>query len=63
VPAYLRRALRANERARAFFNALAPSYRRLYVDWIDSARREDTRDRRLAYAIEKLARGEKLGLK
>jgi uncharacterized protein YdeI (YjbR/CyaY-like superfamily) len=63
VPAYLRRALRTDPRAWKSFNALAPSYRRLYVGWIDSAKREQTRRRRLAHAIEKLARGEKLGLK
>jgi uncharacterized protein YdeI (YjbR/CyaY-like superfamily) len=63
VPAYIRRALGENREAKRFFAGLAPSYRRLYVRWIDSAKREETRQKRLREAIRLLARNRKLGLK
>ncbi len=62
APELLRR-LEANARAWATFRALAPSYRRNYVGWIMSAKREETRLRRLEEAIGLLAEGKKLGLK
>jgi uncharacterized protein YdeI (YjbR/CyaY-like superfamily) len=63
VPAYIEQALKRNRAARKFFESLAPSYRRMYILWIDSAKREDTKVKRLREAIKKLAAGEKLGLK
>jgi len=42
---------------------LAPSYRRHYVGWIDSAKRQETKERRLREAIGLLAARQKLGLK
>jgi len=59
----LRRELEHNARARAAFEALAPSHRRNYVRWIMDGKREETRQRRLAEAIGLLAEGKKLGLK
>jgi uncharacterized protein YdeI (YjbR/CyaY-like superfamily) len=63
VPDYIRRALRGQPAAQRFFDGLAPSYRRLYVGWIDSAKQRETKLRRLAEAIRLLAAGKKLGLK
>jgi uncharacterized protein YdeI (YjbR/CyaY-like superfamily) len=63
VPAYIREALGKNRAAKRFFDDLAPSYRRLYVRWIDSAKREETRRNRLREAISLLARKRKPGLK
>jgi uncharacterized protein YdeI (YjbR/CyaY-like superfamily) len=63
VPAYFLAALESDPRARAFFTNLAPSYRRLYVRWVDSAKKEETRQRRLAEALATLRAGRKLGLK
>ncbi len=54
--------LKRNQKARAFFNSLAPSYRRQYIDWIASAKREDTQKRRIDEAIELLRRGKGLGM-
>lgn len=45
------------------FNKLPPSQRKNYAGWIMSAKREDTRRRRLKEAIELLSQGKKLGLK
>ena len=50
-------ALRAQPAAQAGFDALAPGQRRDYVEWIADARREDTRQRRIAQALEWLAQG------
>ena len=63
VPRYIEQALKRHGAAWEFFQSLAPSYRRLYIAWIDSAKREETKARRLEEAIKKLAAGEKLGLK
>ncbi|MGN6513727.1 MAG: YdeI/OmpD-associated family protein [Lysobacteraceae bacterium] len=57
VPADLARALQAHPAARAAFDAFPPGHRREYIAWIEDARREDTRARRLAQAIEWLAEG------
>ncbi len=63
IPSYIEKQLKANTRAWEYFGRLAPSYRRLYVGWIDSAKREETKDKRLREAISLLAAGKKLGLK
>ena len=63
IPAYLERGLRKNKKAWENFKGLAPSYRRNYVGWITSAKREVTRIRRLNEAVELLEQNKKLGLK
>ena len=63
VPTYIEEFLKPNKRAWEFFNTLAPSYRRMYIGWISSAKRKETRDKRLAEARKLLAQGKKLGLK
>jgi uncharacterized protein YdeI (YjbR/CyaY-like superfamily) len=62
VPAYIEQAIRKDARAWKFFENLAPSYRRLYVTWIDSAKRDITKQSRLRQAIEMLKKGKKPGL-
>jgi uncharacterized protein YdeI (YjbR/CyaY-like superfamily) len=63
LPAYVRRALTARPRAWQAFRQLAPSRRRLYVRWVHSARREETRARRLREVVRVLLAGEALGMK
>jgi uncharacterized protein YdeI (YjbR/CyaY-like superfamily) len=55
--------LKQNKKARSFFESLSPSYRRQYVDWIASAKRDDTRKRRIDEAIGLLSDGKKLGMR
>lgn len=43
--------------ARATFEGFPPSGRRDYIEWITGAKRAETRDRRLAQALEWLAEG------
>jgi uncharacterized protein YdeI (YjbR/CyaY-like superfamily) len=63
LPSYIEKALRANARAWAFFEELAPSYRRQCIAWIDSAKREETKEKRLGEVLQLMAAGKKLGLK
>lgn len=63
LPAYIQAALREVPAAARHFEALPPSQRRRYVAWIESAKREETRLRRLREAVRLLAAGEVLGLK
>jgi uncharacterized protein YdeI (YjbR/CyaY-like superfamily) len=63
VPPYIRQALKKHPAAWRTFEHLAPSYRRLYVGWIDAAKRPETKTKRLREAIDLLAAGKKLGLK
>jgi len=55
--------LKRNAKAATFFATLAPSYQRQYIAWIATAKRPETRNRRLDEAIELLTRGEKLGMR
>jgi uncharacterized protein YdeI (YjbR/CyaY-like superfamily) len=63
LPAYIAKALKSNKKAWAFFQELAPTYRRQFVMWIHSAKREETKERRLRESIALLAARQKLGLK
>ncbi|MGN3973346.1 YdeI/OmpD-associated family protein [Tsuneonella sp. SYSU-LHT278] len=45
--------------ARANLEGLAPSHRREYLEWIDDAKRPETRAKRIAQAAEWLAEGKK----
>ena len=53
---------RANRKAWKYFNEQAPSYRRVAVYWVLSAKREETRARRLTTLIEDSADGRRLGI-
>ena len=57
------RALKQDRRASTTFEALPPSHRRRYLDWIAMAKREETREKRLCEAIALLRSGKTLGLK
>lgn len=63
LPAYIQNAFKSEPRAWRYFQQLAPSYRRTYIGWIDSAKRQETKERRLREAITLLAASKKLGLK
>ena len=54
------REFRANSRAWEFFHAQAPSYRKPALWWVVSAKREETRARRLRTLIEDSANGRRL---
>jgi len=62
VPEWLAGALRASPLAWKNFNALPPSHQRRYVGWISSAKRDETRDKRVAKAIALLEENKRIGL-
>lgn len=53
------RALKANKKAMAGFDAFAPSCQREYAEWIGEAKKDETRARRIEQAIEWIASGKK----
>jgi uncharacterized protein YdeI (YjbR/CyaY-like superfamily) len=55
------KALRANRKAADFFERQPPWYRRVAVHWVTSAKRDETRARRLAVLIEDSAAGRRIG--
>lgn len=57
VPADLAAALKKNKTAAATFRNFAPSHRREYIEWIVEAKRDETRQQRLATTLEWLAEG------
>ena len=57
VPADLADALRRNAKALADFEAMSPSHRREYIEWLDAAKRNATREKRLATAIAWIGEG------
>ena len=63
IPAFIEEGLAKSRKANENFNKLAESYKRLYVRWISSAKREQTRLRRLEEAIDLLEQNKKLGMK
>lgn len=63
LPSALAKALKANPKARAFFNGLARAERRQFAAWIHLAKRPETREKRLRESIALLASGKKLGLR
>ncbi len=58
-PEDLKLELNNNAKANVFFESLAPSYKRDYIAWITDAKREATRNKRLATTIEWLSEGKK----
>jgi len=57
TPPDLAAALRKNAKARAAFQGFPPSHKREYIEWITEAKRDETRARRLAQAVEWIADG------
>ena len=57
VPEALAAALGTDGAAKAAFDALSFTHRKEYARWVAEAKREETRDRRVAKALEKLHAG------
>ena len=51
IPGCFEKALRSNEKASSSFSKLGASHKRQYVGWVNSAKKEETRKRRLTEAI------------
>jgi uncharacterized protein YdeI (YjbR/CyaY-like superfamily) len=57
TPADFATALKRNKKAAAVFAAFSPSCKREYIEWIAEAKRAETRDKRIATALEWIAEG------
>lgn len=63
LPAYIENGLEARPRIWKAFESLAPSLRRAYIGWIDSAKKDETKQRRLRETIRLLETGKRLPMK
>lgn len=59
APDYLQRALLKHRKTLATFDALSPSHKREYIEWIATAKQAATRERRITTAIAWLAEGKR----
>ena len=63
LPGYIQTELKKHPKALRYYESQPPEQRRRYFAWIESAKREETKLRRLKEAIRLLASGKVLGLK
>lgn len=63
VPDFVLEAFGQHEPALTHFNRMAPSHKRMFIQWITAAKREATVQRRLNKSIQLLKQNQKLGLK
>lgn len=57
MPDYFMAAIRKNKKALATYDTFSPSHQREYIEWVTSAKGEDTRARRVAQAVDWMAEG------
>jgi uncharacterized protein YdeI (YjbR/CyaY-like superfamily) len=58
-PTELEKIFTRHKKAREFFQALSFTNQKEYVSWIEGAKRDETRTRRLEATVEKLLAGKK----
>ena len=63
MPAEFAEALKNNPQAERTFNSIAPTHQKQYLGWIITAKRPETREKRIIEAIQLLAEGKILGLR
>ncbi|MCB9207667.1 MAG: YdeI/OmpD-associated family protein [Ignavibacteriales bacterium] len=62
MPAEFDVELKKHKNAQIYFNSLAPSHRKNYINWIASAKKKETVNKRIAKSIEMLSKNQKLGM-
>jgi len=63
MPEDLASRLKRNSAARKTWERFSPSHRKEYIEWVTSAKREDTREKRIETTLEQLAEGKSLNWK
>ena len=53
----LRHVLKKNKKAEEFFNSLSFTNKKEYVEWIITAKREETKKERISGSVERLNKG------
>ncbi len=61
VPKDLKAALANDAKARSYLDGLAPSHRKAYVDWIEEAKRPETRAKQVGETVARLKKSQKFG--
>jgi hypothetical protein len=59
IPADLKKELAKSKKAQEFFDSLSFTNRKEYAQWISSAKKEETRAKRLSEVVPKLLKGKK----
>jgi hypothetical protein len=59
IPKELAKELKKEKEAKAFFDKLSYTHRKEYVNWINEAKREETRQNRIVKTIEMLKQGKR----
>ena len=59
IPAELKKAFRGEKEVKAFFDKLSYTHQKEYVNWINEAKQEKTRQTRVAKTVELLKQGKK----
>ena len=62
VPPELTAALAKNAQARQSFEKLAPCYRKQFIYWVGSAKRDETRQKRIVESVRLLTANRRLGI-
>ena len=57
VPDYFEKVLAKSKKASATFNAFSYSHKKEYIEWITEAKTDETRNKRMAQAIEMMTEG------
>jgi uncharacterized protein YdeI (YjbR/CyaY-like superfamily) len=57
IPDYFQKALSKNKKASQAFDGFSSSKKRDYIEWLTEAKTEETRDKRMATALEWIAEG------
>ena len=57
APSYMLAAIKKNKKAHATFEGFSPSAQREYIEWVTEAKTDETRNRRVAQAVEWMAEG------
>ena len=59
LPSELKKAFKTEQEAKSFFDKLSYTHQREYMNWINEAKREETRQNRIVKAVEMLKQGKK----
>jgi uncharacterized protein YdeI (YjbR/CyaY-like superfamily) len=62
IPSDLKKALKENQKAWDNFNDFANSYKTNYIYWVNSAKREETRKRRIEEVVSRAIQNKKPGM-
>jgi len=62
IPPDLKKALAINKKACENFTNFAPSYKKLYIGWISSAKKKETREKRIKQIVRWAAQNKKPGM-